>query len=284
VSGDLVSHYIVDLRVEGRGGPVGGPRALDAAGQQVPRPAYPALGRGARLVFVVHGFNVSRKSGRSSFKGVVALADQASVPGVRWMGVLWPGDHFLRALSYPSEERDADRSASRLADFIRQVAPDEPIDFVAHSLGCRVVLETMRRLLPSGPPVNQVVLMAGAVDDDAVARRTRYRAAVAAAGRVATLSSRKDRVLRFAFPIGDFLVGLFSGGYTRRALGFHGPRPGRHPVPGTVSPHQLKKRWKVRHGDYLPPAPAKANRRQRAAFHYATTTLTGAPPDYPALD
>jgi len=102
--------------------------------------------------------------------------------------------------------------------------------------------------------------------------------------RVATLSSRKDRVLRFAFPIGDFLVGLFSGGYTRRALGFHGPRPGRHPVPGTVSPHQLKKRWKVRHGDYLPPAPAKANRRQRAAFHYATTTLTGAPPDYPALD
>ncbi len=182
-------------------------------------------------------------------------------------------------MSYSFEGRDADDTAFELARFLHDtLRPDAEISIVGHSLGCRVIMETIKRLNALGREVNQVCLMAPAIDDDSLSGPDEYLQETNGVQRVAAMSSRKDRVLKFTYPAGDLLQAFLfwreSGDY---ALGYHGPR--KHKKSGTVVPTNvldlhIAKGKDVDHGDYVPDVPP--NERQQAAAAFADAVIAGA--------
>jgi hypothetical protein len=246
--------HFLDFRTRGVGGPVlstpllyRDDRLLGAGLRHLP--SHPG-----GLAFVVHGYNNSRSAGITGIRGFATAALQAvpSLAPMELVGVLWPGDAVFGFLSYPTEEADADRTADALANELEQRDFAVPPSFVAHSLGCRVVLRALDALVrrrPNRESIDQLVLFAGAVDNDVLGRRDRYAAAAAAANRVVNVASTTDKVLRYAFPVGDWLAGVFSGGYTRTALGRDGPAANPMP-PKQVARFQVG-HHRVDHGDYL---------------------------------
>lgn len=202
--------------------------------------------RGRDVLFVVHGFNVDRTEGIASLTGWEALLSVN--PNVFVVGVLWPGDsRWMPVLDYPFEDSEAIKSAKLLAGFVDEHFQDAAsVSFVSHSLGARVVLEVLSRLKLK---VLQVVLMAGAINDDCLLRS--YRSFVEGLEGVAVLASLSDAVLEIAFPLGNPLAGIITQGhpYWRGALGRYGPQS---PRPKNLrSSWLIPNEWGFGHGDYL---------------------------------
>lgn len=265
-------------------------RASDVGGAVVPGRIVnlPGLGTEAdlraetSLAFLIHGFNVNRPSGIDTLRRLATQLPAGSAMG--YVGVLWPGDHWTRAISYSFEGRDADDSARELTKYIGMVIPHgTQLSFVSHSLGARVVMEAIKTLNRSRYPIRQVSLVAAAIDDFSLARPRDYSAAVAKADRVAVLASRKDRVLKIAYPAGDALQAFifFRRDSIGLALGSHGPRPSESdPVPALVYHEQIPDGRESDHEHYFPGDPARqraeVTRNQASAVRFCADTLLGA--------
>lgn len=264
--------YLLSFRTQQTGGPV--------------VPGYLEVGPGlgtldqlqveSRVTVLLHGFNVDLAKGRTQ---LLQLADMiAGTQAGGLIAVLWPGDHWVGPLSYSFEGRDADDTAFELAQYLNDhIRAGAEINFIAHSLGCRVTLETIKRMLPAGRNFEQVCLMAAAIDDDCLSAPGVYLQAASRAQRVASLSSKKDRVLRFAYPAGDLLQSfLFWADSEGLALGYHGPRKHRAsatPVPANALDERIRKSRKVRHADYLPETPP--SQKQQSAVEFADAVIRG---------
>ncbi len=228
-----------------------------------------------RITFLIHGFDVNRPKGRDSLQRLASMLNGRVRGGI--VATLWPGDSFLRALSYSFEGHDADDTAENLTRFIvRYLQPAPRLSFVTHSLGARVAMGAISGLLEHGIHIDQVCLMAPAIDGDSLADSAAYRDATMYSKRVGVLHSRKDRVLSLAYPLGDLLQAfLFFRDSPGLALGFNGPKEHDLPVPDNVIDVSLGHR-NVRHGDYLPPAGGgRLNENQKSAAGYACDVLTG---------
>ena len=99
--------------------------------------------------------------------------------------------------------------------------------------------------------------MAGAVDDNALTGE--FADAAAQIGEISVLSSAKDEVLTWAFPLGNLASGIIAVGHPwwHAALGHAGPA---QPWPGNMTaPYGIPDNWDYQHGYYLainqPPAP-----------------------------
>jgi len=141
-------------------------------------------------------------------------------------------------------------------------------------------METVKRLMRQKYHVQQVCLMAAAIDDDSLSIPRVYRAAAGAARRVAVLASREDRVLKWAYPVGDLLQAFaFWRDSPGLALGYHGPRShGADHVPVQVYAEQIPDSRKSDHGDYIPGpsgTPATHLRNQVSAASFANAVLSG---------
>jgi hypothetical protein len=253
-----------------------------------------------QVTFLVHGFNVDRSSGVGSLTRLAQLLADDHFEG-EIVCVLWPGDSPIGPLSYPfTEGKQAEDTARELVRFIdAHLGAATRMNFLAHSLGSRVVLETLNNLHREAAgdrnvyPVSQVCLMAAAVDDYCLAPPRKYKAATERATRLVALCSREDLVLRAIYPLGDLLQSFiyFWKESSGLALGYHGPRPltekrvrgrrrvkiTRHQVAGNVSPVQIDANEDVGHGDYLPPADASdpLNDKQQHARQFALRALGG---------
>ncbi len=281
----MTDAYVLDLRMREHGGPVLPAKVLLPSGR-VPPGGDQVLGGYSDLVLAIHGYNVGRSEGQRkllSFLGFMRRSVQSSSCVA---AVLWPGDAnlpgVLRALSYPTEERQADDTARRVVECLEtNVGREAVVHIVAHSLGSRVALEACRRLAGRATGVRfqigAVGVMAAAVVADSLARRDLYNPGVGVADRVGVLSSTADTTLRYAFGVGHLAGGLFGGGSTgtqRPALGLVGPRPS---VDGVV--HRPVGSSGVNHSDYLPSGPAlpgSTSSAQRAAG-WARELLDGIP-------
>jgi pimeloyl-ACP methyl ester carboxylesterase len=232
--------------------------------------------RGRKLVLATHGFNVNSEEGLSELGKWDALC--ALPEPWAYVGVLWPGDStFLPLLDYPLEGLVALHSGRLLARFLNDhAAGAASISLVSHSLGARMVLETIQNLKRR---VAVLILMAGAIEDDCLSNE--YAQAMKQVAQVHVLASRSDWVLKAAFPLGNLVGEILMHGhpYFRAALGLQGP----HSVAEIEALYQLWQipdDWDYAHGDYLPgqqveprmapplPVPASDAPLPRATVHW----------------
>jgi hypothetical protein len=207
----------------------------------------------SRIIILVHGFNVDLEGAQETYKEFQKKlrVQVAPVPLGRYgtfVGFYWPGDHQSWALSvptFPVRIPVAEEAGQQLAKFVRRyLRQDQEVFFIAHSLGCRVVLETLYAIADreedSGIKTRAVVrgafLMAGAVpydlceDGELFKRRDPNL-------RDWVIHSVNDQVLAKAFPGGSWAAGEGRG----EAIGRHGWPPERW---------HRDVRTKLGHGDY----------------------------------
>ncbi|MCL6555941.1 MAG: alpha/beta fold hydrolase [Burkholderiales bacterium] len=220
---------------------------------------FTAACQGGRLLILLHGYNVNRSEGRASLSRYMQflVAEGWAEP---MLAVLWPGDGWAKALTYPFEGRDADDAGDALWKWLTtHVKADTRLAFAGHSLGCRVVMEAARRLARAGRlDLDRIVLMAPAIDNDSLGRSGRfgYREATLRAEQVAVLASRQDWVLRLAYPLGDLTQTLLFGERWGRALGYTGPLEREAAILSRLAPvPAANPARRIDHGDYLGAAP-----------------------------
>jgi len=250
--------YFIDLRADPAGGnPVADVRDIvvrtDAQPNPNPsRPLLPALKQavqGRDVLLGTHGFNVNRAHGMAHlahWNEWLRLGDNGF-----FVAVLWPGDsRWIPVLDYPVEDKEAIQSAQLLAEFLTaNFAGVNSLSLASHSLGARMVLETIRDL-GNTFRLQSLTIMAGAINDDCLSNQ--YKDALSQIGKVSVLASHKDDVLEFAFPVGNPLAGLVSRGdpYWHGALGRFGPNPPNQPAKLWGTPI-LPDSWKFGHGSYV---------------------------------
>lgn len=213
--------------------------------------------QGQNVLIAAHGFNVNRADGIAHLSNWDAQL-QLAPPSI-FIGLLWPGDSiWAHGLDYPEEPRIADEAGALIAPFLDEnFIGAASLSFASHSLGARVVLETISKM---NLPVRRLTLMAGAIDDKCL--NTEFQAAAAKIGTISVLASKKDEVLSAAFPLGNFLGGILAAGHPwlRTALGRSGPSS---PPPSNFrAPFEIPDNWNFGHGSYLeidpPPPPSIA--------------------------
>lgn len=190
-----------------------------------------------RVVLLVHGYNNTESAARRSYDlfagdlAALGAGGRAALDDIG--GLYWPGDADLGPvsfLSYPLEIAPAKATAERLAEYLRTLAgpagtPTE-IYFACHSLGNRVLLELLDLLAAEPAPLGHVagaVLMAAAVPVDMVDAGGPLESGATLPGRTLVLYSRNDRVLHWAFPLGETAAGE---GFFPTAVGRFGQPPG----------------------------------------------------------
>lgn len=219
------SPYRVSCRKDQRAGGFGEARAIGG-----PDP------RGLTVVTVfVHGYNNDQYAPQDRWDEHVWPAIKRARPAQRHGIILyfWPGDLLrykrLSTLGYPKAVRTARQSGEELARYLTQLMPANPglrVQFVGHSLGCRVVLSAVEHLRKHGPEVVDVLLLGAAVPEGECADGGPYGSAAASNG-IVVLHSRSDSILRRVFPWGERAA---------RRLGFTEPFPPHKAVGLTGKP------------------------------------------------
>jgi hypothetical protein len=217
--------------------------------------------RGRDVLLVTHGFNVCQMDGLQKLSNWAKLLDLGSTSCI---GILWPGDaRWIHVVDYPVEGNEAIAAGNELAAFINtSFSSALSLSFASHSLGARVVMQTIAGLSRSS--VRHLLLMAGAIDNTCLSRE--YAAAAKKVQSISVLASRSDNVLKWAFPTGNFVSGLFSRGapYVHEAMGREGPAE-PYPYPDNIhTDWQIPDGWDYGHGSYLPPNPLGAAPEQYA--------------------
>lgn len=179
--------------------------------------------RTSKLVLLIHGFNVTEDDAFATYRRFCTeqqqladldasanVADDRAFIEVDWPGgidaakaVSWAG--YWLAISQAKElgpriAADLDAAARRFGHLT--------LDIVAHSLGCRLAIETLRALGPN-ITVTGIVFQAAAVDVEQLeSAQDRYglrSALLNARCRIHSLYSEGDQVLLLAFPGGQAL-------------------------------------------------------------------------------
>ncbi len=238
-----------------RASPLGG-AILDSPELQPPH----QISRARRLLILVHGFNVDLCAACRSyetFKERLVLKWR-----VRSLPLYWPGDsatrlarlrgqsglttEFKSKLSYPFQIKRAVRSAEILSSFLagnigrhRSRRSRLEINIVAHSLGCRLTLELLKRLRKNDKiSVRLAVLMAAAVPFFEVRRNGDLRTAIETPARVLLYRSEYDGVLGAIFRAGQTVERPWLHVWRRsdrNALGRNGWKNCAHEKPRTVT-------------------------------------------------
>lgn len=274
-----MTHYMISLRSHRVGGGVAPPGFLSgdataAGGKMTPvsEQAMQSLLRGKDVIFATHGFNVNYEDG---LLALGRLADNLAL-GARWqfVGILWPGDFWVPAINYPWEASDAVTCGNHIARLCNGMfSQAASFSFISHSLGGRVILQAATRI----PKVKMLCLTAAAVDSDVLSSK-QYAAAYANSEKVYVLSSRKDKVLRYAYPAGDFFSDIFGDDDSpfRGALGRKGPRP--FPSGGHAVHDPIPNEAAYDHGHYLP---SSSGDRWKKVAAYMKAAVLGEHPVWP---
>jgi Alpha/beta hydrolase of unknown function (DUF900) len=250
--------YFIDLRADSAGGnPVASVDdvVVRTDAQPNPNPAQPLRPelvqavQGRDVLLGTHGFHVKRADGISNLSHWSEWI-QLGANGV-FIGVLWPGDaRWIPFVDYPFEGNEAIKSGQLLAEFLdKYFVGVNSISFASHSLGARVVLETIRNV--SDPSrLRTITIMAGAIDDTCLSDE--YAKAAAQMSRVSVLASNCDDVLKWAFAVGNPVAGIVTRGdpYWHGALGRFGPNPSNQPLNLSSTPI-LPDRWDFGHFSYI---------------------------------
>ncbi|MCW4470246.1 alpha/beta hydrolase [Flavobacterium sp. MFBS3-15] len=170
------------------------------------------------LVLLIHGYNNDQDDALGAYRRFVECIKKNSSVNANLLQVFWPGSSWQGALYYMQAISQAKKVAPKLARDLCNAAKVMgylKVDFVAHSLGCRLTLETMKALEEirssqgnlNGLVIGKVVFMAGAVPTKYISTGQQLRNALQAFHSALSLYSRKDIVLHYAFPAGQTAAG-----------------------------------------------------------------------------
>jgi len=173
------------------------------------------------IIFVVHGYDNEQDEAEASYQLLYENLRRVlegnwerlrNIWELYWPGYLpkgsllpWrkgPGE-LLSAASYPLQERKTSSLGERLSEYIKKIPGNPEVIFIAHSLGCRVVMEAVERLGES-VPVLGICLMAAAIPTFMLEERGDLRDGVDRAQRFYVLYSPADLVLWLFFRPGQF--------------------------------------------------------------------------------
>lgn len=183
-------------------------------------------------ILLVHGYNVDEDSAYSVYrkfkKKLVALSPRIDVD----IGfVYWPGDGrvpLLRALKYPEKVGIAKLGSGQLAGYISRLRSfgnrSCQVVVIAHSLGCRLVLEALNKL-SSKTNIIRIFLMAAAVPVKAVKNKGHLALALKETRQRSVFFSLDDKVLKRTFGVGQ-MAAKGERGIFPEAVGLRG-RPER---------------------------------------------------------
>jgi pimeloyl-ACP methyl ester carboxylesterase len=185
----------------------------------------------SKLILLVHGFNVSEEEAAASYQKFREhfKAQGAHILAGQLGEVYWPGDEenkIISTISFPLKVPRAVAVSASFAEYLsaRRSPLRQPsqILLIGHSLGCRVILETLNLLVDQKrrSPDIRIFLMAAGVPIQMVEPKGRLRQAVEFASHAYTFYSDKDKALR-VFPLGQHLA---EGGNRRQneAVGRNG--------------------------------------------------------------
>jgi hypothetical protein len=184
------------------------------------------------LIVLIHGYNNDRAAGDAAyaaFRGLQqGLAGEGRdwAPGATVVCVYWPGDAdwgILSAAYYPWAVPRAQEITSTLSAILISLSAYSSsrlaVDFVAHSLGNRVLLRTLALCAGENSLwIRRVVHMAAAVPTwkledarDADRLADGFAREIGPDGRTLSMFSPNDRVLRWAFPLGETFTAARDG-------------------------------------------------------------------------
>lgn len=213
-------------------------------------------------VVMVHGFNNTDGEAAYAYDGfrarqVESFGATIDALNARLGDTFWAGDadwgffDFADFGVYSRAIGRAREAADELVALLKRMPNLVEIEFIGHSLGSRVILETIHRLVAagSGPRIRRVCLMAAAVPMEKLEPGGDFNgtlATLAANGtEILILHSRQDKVLHYAFALGQAMGG--PGERSSRALGRDGPNPLMPGYHGTLDEMQM---GGADHGDY----------------------------------
>ncbi len=224
-----------------------------------------------RIVLLVHGYNNDKAQADEGYAALIAnmTTDVGALAEDIWR-FYWPGyverltgtlvddpatvssgrgggesNALLSAPTYALQVLKAREVGAALGRYLRGLNHADTVAtevvFVAHSLGCRVVLEALRELLQGRSPhwerqrVPAMCLMAAAVPTFMIEEGSRLAAAAMVPQTAYVLHSRADGVLRFAFPPGQgAATALLGRGAAAESEGIFPEAVGRHGNPNTA--------------------------------------------------
>jgi len=248
-----MASWFLSTRAQSRGGPVSAEvkiidkdRGVGYTGNRMPE--LQEAVRGRDVFFAVHGFNVNQQDGLDHLGFWLSKVDVGNAVKI---GILWPGDCFVPIfVDYVVEGHEAIRSGDLLSSFLNaNFTGAVNLSFASHSLGARVVLQTVRGL---NLHVRRVLLMAGAIDDNCLTDE--YADATKKIDQISLLTSKSDAVLAAAYPLGNPLQGIIDRGhpYYHAALGREGPANAGQLAPRLRSGWEIPKPIDYGHLDYIP--------------------------------
>jgi esterase/lipase superfamily enzyme len=186
--------------------------------------------RVSNLLFFVHGFNNERDDANVSYIEFADILKKFN-PNITESIIClhWPGNYkFIRGsqfLFYPQIIKRAKSTAQELSFFLKKnfhLFKNKKITFIAHSLGSRLVIETLANLFQSKfKDVNiNIFLMAAAIPNNLVSINPRLKQGLKMAnGGKTVMFSKGDRVLRYAFRAGQKIE---WGEESSEAVGLYG--------------------------------------------------------------
>ncbi len=268
--------FFLNARALPVGGGVGQISVIDESNRIHSVSEIAAAVRGHDTLLVTHGFNVNQMDGLQKLSDWVKLLNIGNAVAV---GILWPGDaRWIHVVDYPVEGNEAMAAGDELAAFLNtNFTGALSLSFASHSLGARVVMQTIAGL---SRQVRRLLLMAGAIDNTSLSAE--YATAATKVQSISILASRSDDVLRWAFPSGNFVSGLFSRDfpYIHEAMGREGPAE-PYPSPNNIhADWQIPDRWNYGHGSYLPSNPLGVAPVQYAPLPYFPPPAMPPPPAF----
>jgi hypothetical protein len=274
-------HWFLSTRAQSIGGPVGPVKVLDAdrlgSVGDLTRELVEQI-RGREIFLAVHGFNVNQKDGIAHLG---SWLDNLQIGSAVPIGILWPGDCIVPIfVDYVVEGHEAIQSGDLLAAFLNDwLTSAASLCFASHSLGARVVLQTISGLASSFR-IRRSVLMAGAIDDTCLTDE--YKKAASRIEEMSILASHCDDVLALAYPLGNPLQGIIDRGhpYWRAALGREGPAQPYPPAPQLQPSWMIPENLNYGHLDYMPDSAIAARYPLTVDIPPATGPVppTGTPP------
>ncbi|RZK27062.1 MAG: alpha/beta hydrolase [Flavobacterium sp.] len=188
---------------------------IAVTGKQLPQYAL----NKTSLVLLIHGYNNNQKEASAAYKRFLEIQNKKfGLVTANVVGVYWPGDNWEGAAFYMQAIGKAKKVAPNLARDLFEIAEARgylKIDIITHSLGSRLTLETIKELQslikasgkPSGLTIGRVAFMAGAVPTYYLEQPKKLERALTAFEGILNLYSENDRVLKYAFPLGQTLAG-----------------------------------------------------------------------------